>query len=347
MSRVAYYLHFCTPLHIGERGIGQEETREFAPADTLFSALCTMWRMLYGVDSLLSDLLERYQSAGREPFWLTSAFPFAGAVRFYPKPLRPPQDSQEKAKRWKSIRWLSEGALERYLRGEPLTLEPSFDTRFGERRMLLQEGAVLITPEEYNALQPFWDYERDDLCVYRDAIVPRVTLDRITNASQIWQFGEVHFTQGCGLWFGVEYADGSFQERLEACLRALGDSGLGGERGAGRGLFTFERRDWRIAEPSDANAMLTLAPWLPADDQQRDWLRADGSAYELVLKRGWIGSPEARNLRRKEVWMVAEGAVLAHPPEFRLGQLANLAPDIAPHPVYRYGYAFPLGVKRS
>lgn len=65
----------------------------------------------------------------------------------------------------------------------------------------------------------------------------------------------------------------------------------------------------------------------------------------MTLKRGWLGSPEAGNLRRKEVWMVAEGSLIAYPPEFRLGQLIDLRPDIAPHPAYRYGYAFPVGVK--
>jgi CRISPR-associated protein Csm4 len=294
MSRFAYYLSFRTPLHIGERGIGQEETREFAPADTLFSALCTMWRMVYGVDSLRNDLLERYRNEGREPFWITSAFPFAGEVRLYPKPLRPPQADLETTKRWKSIRWVSEGVLEQYCAGRAITLEATFDARTGTRRVLLQQGTVLITIEEYNALARFWDFEQDDLAIYREAVVPRVTLDRITNASQIWQFGEVHFTEGCGLWFGVEFADGSVQSQFEACLRLLGDSGLGGERGGGRGLFTLERREWRLAEPSDANAFLTLSPWLPVDDKHRNWLRSNGSVYELVLatcgvkRYGWL-----------------------------------------------------------
>lgn len=342
---VAYYLTFRAPLHLGERGIGQEETREFVPADTLFSALCSMWRLLYGVSSLEQELLQPYQDAGREPFFLTSAFPFAGEVRFYPKPLRPPSDDTELAKRWKSIRWVSEGVLERYLCEEPISLDAHFDARNGKQRVLLNEGAVLVALDELETLKAFWDLERDDLCIYREVVVPRVTLDRITNASQIWQFGEVHFAQGCGLWFGVEFADTAFQERFEACLRLLGDTGLGGERGAGRGAFTWERREWRVAEPPQPNAFLTLAPWLPANAEQRGWLQQEDSAYELTLKRGWLGSPEARNLRRKEVWMVAEGSIIAHPPQFRLGQLVDLKPDPAPHPAYRYGYAFPIGVK--
>ncbi len=342
---VAYYLRFRSPLHIGERGVGEEETREFVPADTLFSALCSMWRLLYGVPSLTDELLNRYGDSGREPFFLTSAFPFAGEVRFYPKPLRPPTHDEETAKRWKSIRWVSERVLEQYRQGEPISLEPMRDARRGERRLLLQAGAILIHPEEWDALKGFWDYERDDLCVYREAVVPRVTLDRITNASQIWHFGEVHFTQGCGLWFGVQFGEAGFEARFSACLRLLGDTGLGGERGAGRGLFTAERRKWQLNEIPSPCRFLTLSPWLPANAEQRSWLRSANSAYELTLKRGWLGSPEGRNLRRKEVWMVAEGSLIDHPPEFRIGQLVDLRPDQAPHPAYRYGYAFPIGVK--
>lgn len=340
---VAYYLSFRAPLHIGERGIGQEETREFVPADTLFSALCSAWRLLYGVESLARDLLARYHDAGREPFFLTSAFPFAGDVRFYPKPLRPPANDTELAKRWKTIRWVSERVLELYLQGKPIPLEIS--THSGTQSLVRHGGNLLIHPDDQENLKGFWDYEQDDLAVYRQAVVPRVTLDRVTNASQIWQFGEVHFAEGCGLWFGVQFGRSEIREQFEACVRLLGDTGLGGERGAGRGLFTFERREWQLAQPDSPTRFLTLAPWLPADPTQRSWLQQEGSAYELTLKRGWLGSPEARNLRRKEVWMVAEGSIIAHPPEFRLGQLVDLKPDPAPHPAYRYGYAFPIGVK--
>lgn len=341
---VAYELHFRAPLHIGERGIGQEETRDFVPADTLFSALCTLWSLLCGETSLV-ELLERYHDRGREPFFLTSAFPFAGTVRFYPKPLRPPDAHLEFARQWKSIRWVSERVFQAYLNGDPILLKPAGNTPGESHCLLLQNGKILIHPDDWQAIQEFWNYEVDDLQVYEIATVPRVTLDRISNASQIWQFGEVHFMQGCGLWFGVVFGEPGFQQSFEACLRLLGDTGLGGERNAGRGLFYCERREWTLQPPGNASRFVTLSPWLPASPDQRLWLRAEGSAYELTLKRGWLGSPHASNLRRKEVWMVSEGSVMAHPPEFPAGQLANLQPDGAPHPAYRYGYAFPVGVK--
>jgi hypothetical protein len=60
--------------------------------------------------------------------------------------------------------------------------------------------------------------------------------------------------------------------------------------------------------------------------------------------RGWVTSPEAGNLRRKVVWMFAEGSVLTTAPVPRAGRLVNVAPDVCPHEVWRYGYAFPLGM---
>lgn len=341
---VAYYLRFRSPIHLGERGVGQEEVRDYVPADTLFSALCIMQSLLYGTDAL-SQLLERYLTKGREPFFLTSAFPFAGDIRFYPKPLRPPDSAPDYAKRWKNIRWVSERVFQAYLNGETIPLDPPTAPAQGSLRLLLQDGRFLIHPEEWEALQTFWDYEADDLCVYQKTTVPRVTLDRITSSSQIWHFGEVYFAEGCGLWFGVQFGDPSFQDSLEACLRLLGDTGLGGERGSGRGLFHFDRREWQLNAPESPSRFVTLSPWLPATPEERQWLQQNGSAYELIRKYGWLGSPTANNLRRKEVWMVAEGAVIAAPPQFRVGQLVDLSPDLAPHPTYRYGYAFPIGVK--
>jgi len=56
-----YYLSFRSPLHIGERGVGLEETRVHVPADTLFGAICSVWRLLYGRTELEEDLLLRFR----------------------------------------------------------------------------------------------------------------------------------------------------------------------------------------------------------------------------------------------------------------------------------------------
>ncbi len=330
---VAYHLRFRSPLHIGERGLGEESVRDYVPADTLFGALCVMWAQLYGEPSL-SDLLERYQTRGREPFFLTSAFPRAGDMRFYPKPLRSPSTDLERAKEWKSLQWLSEGTLEDYLFGRSLS-----------EAQRIRGQSVLVRPDEYERLKgQFWDYTENDAILWRVSVVPRVTLDRISSAAQIWHFAELHFAQGCGLWFGVQFADPTVRVSFEGTLRLLGDTGLGGERGAGRGLFEFDAHEWSLPEPDAPSQFLTLAPWCPQPDQLA-WLRKPNTAYSLALKRGWVGTPSLNSLRRREVWMVAEGSLIDHQPEFGLGALVEVQPSGALHPVYRYGYAFPVGVK--
>ena len=39
-----YRLAFRSPLHVGERGVGLEAAHVRVPADTLFSAICSVWR---------------------------------------------------------------------------------------------------------------------------------------------------------------------------------------------------------------------------------------------------------------------------------------------------------------
>ena len=55
-NRATYYLNFRSPLHLGRRGVGLEETEISIPADTLFSAICQTWRTFYGEESLTDFL---------------------------------------------------------------------------------------------------------------------------------------------------------------------------------------------------------------------------------------------------------------------------------------------------
>ena len=71
-----YRLRFRSPLRVGERGVGLEVTRPYVPADTLFSAICSTWRELYGADSLVQEVLAKIAEKPVEaPFFLSSAFP--------------------------------------------------------------------------------------------------------------------------------------------------------------------------------------------------------------------------------------------------------------------------------
>ncbi len=342
---LTYRLSFRSPLHVSERGVGLEVTRTYVPADTLFSALCSAWRELYGVDALHRDVLDWFTDAdgGSEPFFLSSGFPFAGNVRFFPKPLARLTNvtvSEGDEKAFKRVRFVSERIFAAMVNGEELTFR---------KEECINGEMAWVTAEEKTQLSDWMDDATDDIVLWKTAVVPRVTLDRITAASEIWHFGEVTFKDGAGLWFAVEFNrdhGDDLRRKFEACLRVLGDAGLGGERSAGRGLFTFEQaRDEPLPDADEASRFVTLAPLCPKDAPQAEALTGNGAAYELMPRRGWVTSPEASNLRRKMVWMFAEGSVLTGSPQPRAGRLVNVKPDACPHDVWRYGYAFPVGVK--
>ncbi len=80
-----YALAFRGALHLGTRGTEAEDAGRYVPADTLFAALLAAWRETGGdVEAFAAPFL------GPEPdppFLLSSAFPYAGGVRFYPVPV--------------------------------------------------------------------------------------------------------------------------------------------------------------------------------------------------------------------------------------------------------------------
>jgi len=91
MSTCVYHLTFKTALHLGRAAgpaqtgkLGLEKTETYIPADTLFSALCHTWATFYGTQSL-TEFLDPYTTESDTlPFTLTSAFPFADDIHFYP-----------------------------------------------------------------------------------------------------------------------------------------------------------------------------------------------------------------------------------------------------------------------
>jgi CRISPR/Cas system CSM-associated protein Csm4 (group 5 of RAMP superfamily) len=252
-----YLLRFRGPLHVAERGVGIEETAEFVHSDTLFSALCSVVRLGWG-ESELQRLLAPFR-AGDPPFLLSSAFPFAGSVRFLPKPhlalpTPPPEDAR---KRLRQTRWVSLGLFQAWLSGE----------------------------------------------------LP----------------GDV-----------------------ETALAELGQLGLGGLRSTGHGQFTVQPGE-EVAFPERATSrgLVTLSLYAPGRSELAAGVLGPLARYDLVVRGGWIASPDGASYRRRELRMVSEGSVVMQPPGTTvLGQLVDVTPEVmrTVHPVYRYGYAFTVPV---
>jgi len=244
--------------------------------------------------------------------------------------------------------------------GEPLTFDKSSCGNHGkiwfERKPLVDGKPV----GEEKELKPFLEAAQNEYEFWSTQVRPRVALDRVNSASQIWHIGSVHFHRGCGLWFAADFNSKlgpDFRQKFESCLRLLGDTGIGGERGGGYGLFEFTSSVQALPSASNAKAFLTLAPLCPRNADELNRLVGGGDPfYEIITRRGWISSREGSTLRRKTVWMFSEGSVFPGSDSTRAGALTRVTPKIweedandalEKHPVFRYGYAFPVGFKQE
>jgi len=243
-----------TAFHFGQRSVGVEGTQVFCHADTLFSALCLTLRELEpdgraALDRLLERFPRQGHPTGLPPFRLTSAFPYAGDVRFFPKPLVPgnlqPATGQEHGRTLKGVQFVSQGILTTWLNNDALD-DYLKDENF------LHGGDLWVTPAEREMLKAFRDEGTDRVRLWQVETVPRVTVDRVTNRSAVYQAGRVRYRHvrledgelHAGLWVLVGWPGGGPDEAqlnwLVNLFTVLGDSGIGGERSAGYGQFNLE-----------------------------------------------------------------------------------------------------------
>ena len=331
-----YRVTFKTQLHLGrtagpaqESTLGLENTETYIPADTLFSAICQTWSTFYGTESL-TDFLSGYGEEGIDlPFTLTSAFPFAQDVYLFPKPLT----FVDPSKKSKRVRFVSRNIFQDIISGNRLQFNDD-DLINGEK--------VWITPEEKTQLKTSDD---GGFTVWTTQTRPRVTIGSQNAGSQIWHVQTVEFNTDCGLWFAAQFDADETQEKIETLLRVLGDTGIGGERNAGYGMFKFSSESTIDLPTAEAgNLFVTLSPVCPKSPEQLAELLNSDVAYAVNPLTGWV-STTGTATRRKQVNMFTEGSVLNAGEEQPIGRLVDLSPNGYAHPVYRYGYAWQVGIR--
>ncbi|HEY75206.1 MAG TPA: type III-A CRISPR-associated RAMP protein Csm4 [Thermoflexia bacterium] len=377
-----YCLVFRSGFHLGTRGVDVEESAVHIPSDTLFAALVDAHRLAGGDPDAFLAPFPRPQ--GEEstndgpPFLLTSAFPFAGAIRFFPMPVSLDRWFEEETLRTrhkdlKRIRFVSEGLFRRMLAGEKMDgwLFPS-EGEDPEKGIALQSGALWLSCEEVDGLpETMWlrpdtkqalplralRYAR----VWARQQVPRVTVDRVSSASEIFHAGRVVFSPECGLWFGVEWrapdreVEGEgivYQDALHRALALLADDGLGGERSAGYGVFTWRKGETlSLPDPSPGELLYLLSRYHPRKEELPAALTGGDTAYSLVSVGGWLRSPDGAAQRRRRLWLVAEGSIVQTTEGDTRGDVVDVRPTYEnpagdlPHPVWRYGLALGAGLK--
>lgn len=349
MPVVSYLLQPRAPFHFGVRGVGIEATALTARSDTLFSALCLTLRELYGqaeLESFLSQFPTAKEPERDPPLLLAAGLPYAGNVRFYPRPLLPVpglKGDRAKQKDQKKITLVSETIFQAWISGGDVQQHYTRDNLLHDGL----RGRVWVTADERVALaNRFLDEDTGQVRLWTVGDVSRVTVDRISSASSVYQAGQVRFNPGAGLHLLVAWRDEGWRDRFWNALLVLGDAGLGGERSSGYGLFTpLEPQPVSLPNLAEAKLWVTLASCWPLPGQEG--VLGPGAAYRLENRRGWMDSPEGRNLRRKSVHLLEPGSVLcALSRRTVYGGLANVTPKVfTAHPVWCYGLAFPVGYR--
>jgi CRISPR-associated protein Csm4 len=331
--------------HFGEHGLGQEATAIAMPSDSLFAALVARLAIAQGSQQVIEFMAPFLRQ--EPPFVLSSTFPFAGPVRFFPAPAggaRSGQQAESSAKALKKVRYVSEAVFRRLSAGANLS------DLFSTCRKL-QDGQILVEADESQQLPEA--VQRGEIPLWRQERRPRVTLGRSAQNSSIFFTGRVSYAPGCGLWFGVHWLreDPSLRALLARLLADLEDAGLGAERNAGFGACKIQAGAPVELPEAAGGTWISLSRYLPRSEEAQALNHPDAS-YAVRRVGGWLDSITRRGQRRRPVNLLTEGAVLGPVNAPVPGQIVDVHPvyannpDPQGHPVFRCGLALAVAWER-
>lgn len=329
-------------LHLGHRENWLEGSLPYIHSDTLFSALCHGYLLLFGQADQFIEAFKPDCPDRELPFLISSAFPFQGQDLFFPLPanqLLSVNSSLCEAKKLKKIKYVNQKLLFRLLKGEKLI-------------DLLEEieiSAELKTQppagnQKKTSGSPASDIQKkldgkDE--IWRSEDVPRIALNPLNNhpGENYFHFGQVSYSKESGLFILVQLNDRSWENTLKSLFRLLADEGVGGDRTCGKGLFHQpEFFDFDLPDITGSKALYAISLYIPKPEELSGLKE---SFYELEERKGYVFSPLNRSLRRRSVRAIVEGSVLLNNIK-RTGTMADVTPQTnsLSHRVYRYGYLF-------
>jgi hypothetical protein len=293
---------------------------------------------------LLDEWLDATARAGGAPaVAFSSLFPFSSDALFAPPPatLWPPPAAQVTAPspvfltklRWNAARLVPVSLVETILLGQSVLADQWLPDA--------QTGCLLRR-------------DRPNAAPFRLTTRTAAAVDRASNAAvQAHATACVEFEPGAGLWGIVRFLDDAARDRWQARIKGafglLADTGFGGRRSSGWGQTQapdFQTGTWpgvlmpKLARRLQTDSYEATGHWLlslysPNQSDTVDWSAGD---YSLAVRGGFVFT---NGHAKKLVRLVTEGSVLAsfHNP---VGAAVDTAPDGAPHPAYRAGFAIAL-----
>lgn len=282
---IAYKLTFTSPLHISAGGFAAESTEVTIHSDTLFSAICSAMQTLYG-EAVVSEFLTKN-------VLISSCFPYLDKEYYFPRPLVPnkikEKSEHEPIKKKLDASLFKKQKKQKYLNKADFqsALEGTFDVATFAQKFENQEPPTFCKTQE----------------------LPRVTIDRITNASSIFNFAQVTFDEGAGLYFMADFSgDIETKKRFAASLRFLGDEGIGADNTVGKGFFEVAEDSIDLQVPTDAKHYLLTSLYSPNEQELKN-IKPEECYYDYTTRNGWTSAGDM-NKRRLSLRMLVAGSVL-------------------------------------
>ncbi len=286
-------------------------------SDTLFSAILNHWVKADRSIDVLKLITEL--DSDDPPFLMSSAFPFSDTAYYLPTP---------------------RGTSEIY--SELLKDFPYLE---------LSHFASLASGET----EPLWrlGHEIPGRDLVSHDVAPRVTIDRVSNATNLFQIENWTMPFNSGLYFILDLRDESLKPALELSIKLLGEAGVGADRSTGHGIFDCVFDDvsddptWcRFLRTKTAHDLsyCALSLCCPAVSPSTGKSEAsEAKSYRIISRSGWISSSSSwMQGKRRECRMFAEGSLFTTPVK---GCIAEVTPSIfeGEHRIYRYGLGLIVG----
>ncbi len=268
-------LKFTSPFHLNPARDSLEKTETVIKSDMLVSALAVSHTKLYG-----TFCREFFSGELR----VSSLFPFYKDTLYLPVPLFDywsGKIDRKTRKKLAKIKYLEAGLWEKVITGKRLEADEVHPMgMFGVKAGKAGEIPGLFQEEEVQRLgkDPFY-------------------------------FSQVRLKEKGGLFFFYEAAPG-IEQQFKACLRLLGDEGLGSDKTVGKGLFEIkEETGYEFPHPDNpASHLVSLSFFIPSEEDFKAIDFSD-SYYLLQHKRGWYITYKMLSLKKKGIFGFSEGSV--------------------------------------
>jgi CRISPR-associated protein Csm4 len=256
-------------------------------SDTIFGSVIYAISQLYGEE--LESIVAKFKDENLDPpFLVSSAFPYIQGtekIRLFPRIIdEPVKADPEKVKAFKKVEFIEESIFLKWSSGT------------------LDEKKIIDNLNDYYLRENMLFMDKPDVDFNRGQIlVPKNSINRLSNASENIFYAPGDNYQNMGLFFLIKIINEKYSEHVKAAIRFLSDRGFGRDISTGGGHFKFEIENIEL-DKAEGQRFVILSRYIPQNEELEHLSK--NSWFEIGSKRGRSSSGEIR----KQIRFFSEGS---------------------------------------